>query len=178
MLRYRDGLFLPVPGMSSLDQAAQQQKAEDVFLALLMRANAMRRLFAANKIRNEPYKTGSRHSSSRIIIAREEGNKCPAGVFRTNQSSSTALISPSFAATQERAAQLGDRDAALSGLDLEDSDVVIKDGFDGRGLDAPAVVVNNDRPRLHGDRDDGGDFGMHALPSSAPRSGTSSAASS
>jgi len=37
VLRYRDGLFLPIQGASSLDRAAQEAKAEDVFLALLRR---------------------------------------------------------------------------------------------------------------------------------------------
>jgi RecA-family ATPase len=35
VLRYTDGLFLPVPGMTSLDRAAQEAKAKDVFLNLL-----------------------------------------------------------------------------------------------------------------------------------------------
>jgi RecA-family ATPase/5S rRNA maturation endonuclease (ribonuclease M5) len=34
-LRYEGGLFLPLPGMSSLDQAAREAKAEEVFLDLL-----------------------------------------------------------------------------------------------------------------------------------------------
>src|SRR5205823_3020300 len=33
VVRYQSGLFLPVPGVSSLDQAAQDAKAEDTFLA-------------------------------------------------------------------------------------------------------------------------------------------------
>ena len=37
VLRYTDGLFLPVPGVSSLDRAAREAKAEDVFLVLLQR---------------------------------------------------------------------------------------------------------------------------------------------
>jgi RecA-family ATPase len=36
-LRYRDGMFLPVPGLWSLDKAAQEAKADDVFLDLLRR---------------------------------------------------------------------------------------------------------------------------------------------
>jgi RecA-family ATPase len=35
VLRYQNGLFLPVPGMSSLDQAARDAKADDVFLKVL-----------------------------------------------------------------------------------------------------------------------------------------------
>jgi RecA-family ATPase len=90
-LRYQHGLFLPLPGMSSLDQAAREAKAEEVFLELLRAftnqnryvsdktspsyapalfakevaakaagmtssslAAAMRRLFTAGKIWNEP----------------------------------------------------------------------------------------------------------------------------
>ena len=37
VVRYRDGLFLPVPGMSSLNRVALEQKAEDVFLDMLRR---------------------------------------------------------------------------------------------------------------------------------------------
>ena len=35
VLRYQNGLFLPVSGMSSLDQAARDAKADDVFLKVL-----------------------------------------------------------------------------------------------------------------------------------------------
>jgi RecA-family ATPase len=35
VLRYQNGLFLPVPGMSSLDQAARDAKADDVFFKVL-----------------------------------------------------------------------------------------------------------------------------------------------
>jgi RecA-family ATPase len=99
VLRWKDGLFLPVPGMASLDRAAQELKADDIFLSLLRRfalenrsvsdrkgtnyapalfakedeakkvglknnalADAMRRLFAAGKIWNEPYKRDGKNS--------------------------------------------------------------------------------------------------------------------
>jgi RecA-family ATPase len=99
VLRYQNGLFLPVPGISSLERAAQEQTAENAFLDLLKRftaANrkvsdragpgyapaafaredeakramltskdleaAMRRLFKAEKIWNEPYGRPSRQS--------------------------------------------------------------------------------------------------------------------
>jgi RecA-family ATPase len=35
VLRYQNGLFLPVPGMSSLDQAARDAKADDLYLKVL-----------------------------------------------------------------------------------------------------------------------------------------------
>jgi RecA-family ATPase len=35
VLRYQNGLFLPVPGMSSLGQAAREAKVDDVFLKVL-----------------------------------------------------------------------------------------------------------------------------------------------
>jgi RecA-family ATPase len=97
VLRYQRGLFLPVPGVSSLDRAASEQLADDVFVDVLKRfakANrnvsdrvgpgyapaqfaredeakraglnsksleaAMRRLFKAEKIENEPYGRPSR----------------------------------------------------------------------------------------------------------------------
>ena len=97
VLRYQRGLFLPLPGVSSLDRAASEQLADNVFLDLLKRftkANrnvsdrvgpgyapaqfaredeakragvnsksleaAMRRLFKAEKIENEPYGRPSR----------------------------------------------------------------------------------------------------------------------
>jgi hypothetical protein len=91
-VRYREGLFLPEAGTSSLDKIAKEAKAEEVFLALLGRfasenrnvgdkvgpsyapaffsreeeasrakvnrkdlEAAMRRLFKAGKIWNQPY---------------------------------------------------------------------------------------------------------------------------
>jgi RecA-family ATPase len=99
VLKYRNGMFLPVPGVASLDKLAQERKAEHVFLELLGRFTrqnrfvsdkpsstyapavfsreneakccalsnkaleaAMRRLFQANKIRNEPSGKPSRKS--------------------------------------------------------------------------------------------------------------------
>jgi RecA-family ATPase len=92
VVRYQNGLFLPVQGVASLDKLAQERRAEDVFLDLLARFTrenrtvgaksgtsyapalfaredeakklalsgkaleaAMRRLFKAEKITNEPY---------------------------------------------------------------------------------------------------------------------------
>src|SRR5262245_4333362 len=40
VLRYRNGLFLPEGGLCSLDKLAREQKAEEIFLALLARFNA------------------------------------------------------------------------------------------------------------------------------------------
>lgn len=37
VLRYQDGLYLPVPGVTNLDQAARAATARDVFLTLLLR---------------------------------------------------------------------------------------------------------------------------------------------
>jgi RecA-family ATPase len=37
VLRYQNGLYLPVPGMASLDRAAREVRADDVFLDLLRR---------------------------------------------------------------------------------------------------------------------------------------------
>jgi RecA-family ATPase len=99
VLRWQDGLFLPVPGVTSLDKVAREAKADDVFITLLKRlakenrtvghksgvnyapaifakedeakvatlnskdlANAMRRLFKAGKIWNEPCGKPSRPS--------------------------------------------------------------------------------------------------------------------
>jgi RecA-family ATPase len=90
-LRYQNGLFLPLPGMATLDKLAQEAKADEIFIDLLRRfakenrqvsdkkssayapavfckedaakkagitsagfAAAMRRLFQAGKIWNEP----------------------------------------------------------------------------------------------------------------------------
>jgi RecA-family ATPase len=97
VLRYRNGLFLPLPGVPSLDKLAHEARADEVFLDLLRRFTrenrntsdrkgptyapapfakedearkaglngkqleaAMRRLFAAGKIWNEPYGRPSR----------------------------------------------------------------------------------------------------------------------
>jgi hypothetical protein len=37
VLRWQDGMYLPVPGTASLDQAAQETKADEIFLDLLRR---------------------------------------------------------------------------------------------------------------------------------------------
>ena len=37
VLQYRNGLFLPLPGGTSLDKVAQEAKVDDVFLDLLPR---------------------------------------------------------------------------------------------------------------------------------------------
>jgi RecA-family ATPase len=45
VLRYQNGLFLPVPGMTSLDKIAQEAKADEIFLTLLRRfTNSNRRV--------------------------------------------------------------------------------------------------------------------------------------
>lgn len=43
VLRWQNGLYLPVPGVASLDQAAREAAAQDVFLTLLKRFNAQNR---------------------------------------------------------------------------------------------------------------------------------------
>jgi RecA-family ATPase len=43
VLRWQDGLFLPVSGVSSLDQAAREELAQEVFLTLLKRFRAQNR---------------------------------------------------------------------------------------------------------------------------------------
>ena len=37
VLRYQDGLFLPVPGVANLDKAARDAQAADIFVTLLRR---------------------------------------------------------------------------------------------------------------------------------------------
>jgi RecA-family ATPase len=48
VLKYQDGMFLPVPGIASLDRLAQQAKAQDVFLVLLKRFTSENRNLSAN----------------------------------------------------------------------------------------------------------------------------------
>ena len=48
VLKYRDGMFLPVPGVASLDRLAQQAKAQEVFLVLLKRFTSENRNLSAN----------------------------------------------------------------------------------------------------------------------------------
>jgi RecA-family ATPase len=43
VLRYQNGLFLPVPGVASLDRLAQEQRAKEIFLTLLKRFTAANR---------------------------------------------------------------------------------------------------------------------------------------
>jgi RecA-family ATPase len=104
LLRYQRGLYLPEGGVSSLDKFEREQKADDVFLALLARYTresrnvsdkrtshnyaptsfcketeakglrkehleaALRRLFAASKVRVEDYGRPSRPSSRLALI--------------------------------------------------------------------------------------------------------------
>src|SRR5262249_50335730 len=48
-LRYERGLFLPVPGMASLDKAAQEAKTDQIFLDLLRRFTAENRIVGHKK---------------------------------------------------------------------------------------------------------------------------------
>jgi RecA-family ATPase len=48
VLKYRDGMFLPVPGMASLDRLAQQARAQQVFIDLLKRYTLENRNVAAS----------------------------------------------------------------------------------------------------------------------------------
>jgi len=48
VLRYQNGLFLPVPGVASLDRLAREAKAEEVFLDLLRRFTAENRYVSSS----------------------------------------------------------------------------------------------------------------------------------
>lgn len=48
VLKYADGMFLPVPGMASLDRLAQQARAQQVFVDLLQRFTRENRNVSAN----------------------------------------------------------------------------------------------------------------------------------
>jgi RecA-family ATPase len=48
VLKYTNGMFLPVPGMASLDRLAQQAKSQDVFITLLQRFSRENRNVSAN----------------------------------------------------------------------------------------------------------------------------------
>jgi RecA-family ATPase len=65
VLKYQNGLFLPLPGVASLDKVAQQTRAEEVFIDLL------RRFAAAN--RNVSDKSGSSYAPA--LFAREDEAK-------------------------------------------------------------------------------------------------------
>jgi RecA-family ATPase len=64
-LKYQNGLFLPLPGVASLDKMAQEAKADDVFLELL------RRFTREN--RNASDKTGTTYAPA--LFAREDEAK-------------------------------------------------------------------------------------------------------
>jgi RecA-family ATPase len=49
VLRYQNGMYLPVPGMASLDKAAHEAKANDVFLDLLRRFARENRFVSSTK---------------------------------------------------------------------------------------------------------------------------------
>ncbi len=65
VLRYQNGLFLPLPGISTLDQAARDQKADDTFLQLLRRFN--------DQNRNVSDKTGTSYAPA--LFAKEDEAK-------------------------------------------------------------------------------------------------------
>jgi RecA-family ATPase len=52
VVRYQDGLFLPLPGMTSLDRAVKEAKAAEVFLDLLLRFEKENRHVGSNAGRN------------------------------------------------------------------------------------------------------------------------------
>jgi RecA-family ATPase len=52
VLRYQNGLFLPVPGITSLDKIAQEAKADEVFLTLLKRFTSQNRNVSDKPCRN------------------------------------------------------------------------------------------------------------------------------
>jgi RecA-family ATPase len=49
VLRYKNGLFLPEPAMSSLEKAAREQQIEDVFLTLLRKLTDQHRPVSPGK---------------------------------------------------------------------------------------------------------------------------------
>jgi RecA-family ATPase len=49
VLRYQNGLYLPVPGMASLDRAAHESQADDVFVTLLRRFTKENRFVGSTK---------------------------------------------------------------------------------------------------------------------------------
>jgi RecA-family ATPase len=65
VLRYQNGLFLPVTGAGTLEKVAREQRAREVSVALL------KRFTAAN--RNVSYKTGTAYAPA--LFAREEEAK-------------------------------------------------------------------------------------------------------
>jgi RecA-family ATPase len=52
VVRYNNGLFLPVPGVGSLDRAAQEMKADEIFLDLLYRFTKENRNVGTSSSRN------------------------------------------------------------------------------------------------------------------------------
>jgi RecA-family ATPase len=62
VVRYQNGLFLPVAGVASIDKMAQERRAEDVFLDLLARFT--------RENRNVGVKTGTSYAPA--LFAREE----------------------------------------------------------------------------------------------------------
>jgi RecA-family ATPase len=65
VLQYQKGLFLPLPGVTSLDKAAQEARADDVFIALLQRF--------ARENRNVGVTKGTTYAPA--LFAREEEAK-------------------------------------------------------------------------------------------------------
>jgi RecA-family ATPase len=67
VLRYQNGLFLPVPGMSSLDQAARDAKADDVFFKVLRHLSQQGQDLGPNslKLRAVRYRQTSRRKGVR-----------------------------------------------------------------------------------------------------------------
>ena len=63
VLRWRNGLFLPEPGMSSLDKLAREAKADEIFLDLLKRLSAEGRNISPMQTRKP---TGRRFSSRKL----------------------------------------------------------------------------------------------------------------
>jgi RecA-family ATPase len=68
ILRYRHGLFLPEPGISTLDQAARKSKADDVFMSLLRRFSIQNR--------NVSDKSTANNYAPSVFAKEDEAKKC------------------------------------------------------------------------------------------------------
>jgi RecA-family ATPase len=77
VLRYRDGLFLPVPSTSSLEAAAANQAADELFLKLFARLAAQGR--------NLSHRTHSSNCAPRIFADEPEAKELPRAKFVLEQ---------------------------------------------------------------------------------------------
>jgi RecA-family ATPase/DNA polymerase I-like protein with 3'-5' exonuclease and polymerase domains len=86
ILRYQNGLFLPEPGVTSIDQATREATAQEIFLDLLKRFNAENRKVSANKGPNYAPAVFAREDEAKLArLTSKDLDTAMSRLFRNNK---------------------------------------------------------------------------------------------